>query len=112
MAKGSVYSVELSCGHRIHYPARVPMPRAGDTVLCLRCNNYSGSSVLCDEWNLRCQECKYGQKFGAAKLSCETAAVAHALKKNHSVCVYITDGASYMIEPKKQESLFDDVPAF
>lgn len=81
-ARTSTVIALLSC----HCSAvfKTPSPKVADDVYCRRHGSVTVLTVSA-EWRAVCEVCRYRRPFGAAELSCKTAASSHAVKKGHVV---------------------------
>ena len=69
-AKQPPVMVLLSCKHEMPY--RAPLPLAGESVYCRRCEEYQVVEIV-PEYGIRCDSCRlsrrYGRDLGAARMS-------------------------------------------
>lgn len=76
--------IEFECGHK---SPTLQAPRKRHRLMCPYCQDLKRITRIIGEWSLRCGECRYVRYYGAARVSCETAACKHGQKYNHLVTV-------------------------
>jgi len=83
---GDTHMVLLTCGHTLTFN-RAHLPHAWDELYCHRCRDMRAVEALQGEYHVKCRDCRYGRRCGAAKVSAETIAGKHAREKRHTVDV-------------------------
>jgi len=81
------YLVTFDCLHTVYF--KKPAPKIGDELWCLKCQKYVHVIEAPDEWKIRCMNCMYSRKFGAAKTNAEISAGKHRRNRpGHKVKIF------------------------
>lgn len=72
----------LSCGHSY---SQFRLLTAGERPYCDYCGAFRRVSFLIGEVRFHCESCGYTRRCGFARLAAESAAAAHATRKQHTV---------------------------
>jgi hypothetical protein len=102
--------VILSCLHTRSYP--MPAPVAGERVYCVQCGGYKDVAEAPHNYVVRCRDCLYGKVAGNARITAETSAVRHSLRRpGHHVALYDGQKAvgEYHHDPLPADA---DIPPF
>lgn len=79
-------TVVLECEHQLIFQV---MPELGESLFCVRCNNWRKVVRTISNFKIRCQACKYGRHFGYNKDAAIEYGHRHLTKhREHSVLLY------------------------
>lgn len=101
----------LSCGHRQEQQDRV----TEETLYCWTCRCDVKIHAQHVQWRIKCLDCRYSRKFGAARLAANYGADAHSRKQpTHRIQVWEGSRLDGVRTPRLfQDSLpirLDDAP--
>lgn len=82
--------VALACDHYTVVPFGTLWK--SETLLCWACKHeraWVAFFPLTQGWNFSCTICSYARAFGEARVTCQTKAASHAVRKRHTVIIRI-----------------------
>lgn len=101
-------TIVTGCGCTKTYPGKV---RCGDKVLCRKHGPTYITMIDPENWQVRCQVCRYSSKnLGAAPITAETRAVKHALKYGHRVRAWTESGNEFITDPDVRQLALCEPP--
>lgn len=104
------FMVNLDCPYRHSVEFVVSPPKIGETVWCLRCQEYRKVTHAPAEYRIRCRSCRYSRTFGRAKITAEMKAASHRSRNpSHTVVMYDGREVVHTFAPAPTSSLFDSL---
>jgi len=104
-------TVTLGCGHLTVTDIRnVFIGAALPCWACERLMPWMVFRAMTDGWHFRCTRCRYARAYGAAAVTCQTAAASHAVRKHHPVAIMVD--SEYIRTVKINQPELTDAPPF
>lgn len=75
----TTHVVTLSCKHSVIFEK--PVPKLGEEIICNRCRKGVTVTQTLAEYHLKCLDCSFRSKHGAAKIGSEMSAGKHRTNK-------------------------------